>query len=123
MKASRPLVLVAASLLTGGVNATSLKLRDSPFVWMRATLSEQAAGMLLEGSIRRTAPRTVRSLRGHVHLYLDDIDGREFANFAVPYRPAVLSLGGRASHFSVLVPAQDRPVAGGRLEHHLTAGD
>ncbi|MGE0684784.1 MAG: hypothetical protein AB7P69_28225 [Candidatus Binatia bacterium] len=73
--------------------------------------------------ILRTAPRTVRSLWGHVHLYLDDIDGREFANFAVPYRPAVLSLGARAPHFSVLLPAQDWPVAGGRLEHHLTAGD
>ena len=123
MSTSRWLVPVVALLAAQVAHATPLKIKDGPFVWMRATLTEQAGGLVLEGDIRRTAPRTVRTLRGHVHLYLDAEDGRELSSFTVPYFPAVLSRSRQPSSFAMQVPTQDRPVAVGRLEHHLEAGD
>lgn len=123
MSTSRWLFLVAAWLAADVAHATQLEIKDGPFVWMRAKLTKQAEGLVLEGDIRRTAPRAVRALRGHVHLYLDAEDGRELSSFTVPYYPAVLSRSRQPSSFAVQVPAQDRPVAVGRLEHHLEAGD
>ena len=123
MNASRLLLCLGLWLVTALVQATPLAIKDGPFVWMRGTLTDDDGGMVLDGSIRRTAPRTVRALRGHVHLYLDDKDGRELSSFAVPYHPVILSRGGRASTFALHVPTPDRPVAGGRLEHHLDGHD
>lgn len=123
MKASRWFVLLAAWLLASAAHATPLRISDGPFVWMRATLGEQSEELVLKGEIYRTAPPTVRALRGHVHLYLDSEDGRELVSFAVPYRPRVLGRNGQASSFSLRVPPQDQPVASGRLEHHLEVGD
>ena len=123
MNASRLLLCLVLWFVAAVVRATPLAIKDGPFVWMRGTLTEGDGGLFLDGSIRRTAPRTARALRGHVHLYLDGKDGRELTSVAVPYHPVNLSRGGRASAFALHMPTPDRPVAGGRLEHHFDGHD
>lgn len=115
------LVLISCIVLNVS-EATPLSIKDGPFIWMRASLINEEGVLFLSGGIRRTAPRTVRALRGHLHLYLDGEDGRELASMVVPYRPALLSRGGRTSSFALRVRAPEQPFAGGRLVHHLADG-
>lgn len=123
MNASRCALALGAWLVACAARATPLDIEDGPFVRMRAALHAQGDELLLVGDIRRAAPRTVRALRGHVHLYLEGDNGRELASVAVPYHPTLLSRDRSASSFSLPIPVQNGPVTAGRLAHHLTADD
>lgn len=120
MNAILILFALAVGQLQSRAEALPLMIEDAPSVWMHATLSSTLNGFALEGVVRRTAPRTVRSLRGHMHLYLGALDGSRLGDYVVRFKPEVVSQG-RVSTFRFIIPELTAQIGSARLNYHTSA--